>query len=259
MKLTIYHIDAFAKRSFEGNPAAVIPLNKWLSDGIMQAIAEENNLSETAFYVPSKEGFHIRWFTPNQEVKLCGHATLASAFVLFNILGHESESIKFDSLAGPLFITRANNLLTLDFPLQQPQKCEVPAEIIKGLGKTPSECLKNEDYVVVFEHQEDVANITPNHDYLKKLPLRGVIVTALSGEYDFVARFFAPKFGISEDPVTGSAYTQLTPYWAEKLRKKQLNAKQISSRGGEVFCELKGDRVLISGTAIKYLEGSIEI
>ncbi|MGI9569838.1 MAG: PhzF family phenazine biosynthesis protein [Desulfobulbia bacterium] len=259
MKLTIYHIDAFAKRPFEGNPAAVIPLDKWLSDETMQSIAEENGLPETAFYVPCTGGFHIRWFTPNKEVKLCGHATLASAFVLFNILGHESESIKFDSLSGPLFVTRENSFLTLDFPMQQPQKCDLLEDIIKGVGKTPSDCLKNEDYVVVFENQEDVANIIPNHDYLKKLPLRGVIVTAPSGKYDFVARFFAPKYGIPEDPVTGSAYTQLAPYWAKKLGKKRLNAKQISSRGGEVICELKGDRVLISGSAIKYLEGSIEI
>ena len=259
MKLNIYQIDAFAKRSFEGNPAAVVPLEKWLDDEMLQAIAGENNLSETAFFVSSNEGFQIRWFTPNEEVKLCGHATLASAFVLFNILGYESESIKFESLSGPLFVTRENELLTLDFPKQQSRKCDTPEEIITGLGKTPGECLKNEDYIVVFEHPEDVANIIPNHESLRKLPLRGVIVTAPSSEYDFVVRFFAPKYGIPEDPVTGSAFTQLAPYWAEKLEKKRFKAKQISSRGGEVLCELKGDRVLISGSAIKYLEGSIEI
>jgi PhzF family phenazine biosynthesis protein len=259
MKLNIYQVDAFAKHSFEGNPAAVVPLEKWLSDETLQAIAEENNLSETAFYVPNNEGFQIRWFTPNEEVKLCGHATLASAFVLFNILGYESESIKFESLSGPLFVTRKNELITLDFPKQKPRKCDTPEEIITGLGKTPVECLKNEDYVVVFEYPKEVANIIPNHESLRKLPLRGVIVTAPSREYDFVVRFFAPKYGIPEDPVTGSAFTQLAPYWAEKLGKKRLKAKQVSSRGGEVLCELKGDRVLISGSAIKYLEGSIEI
>ncbi|MEO5357828.1 MAG: PhzF family phenazine biosynthesis protein [Nitrospirae bacterium YQR-1] len=259
MKLSIYQIDAFANMAFKGNPAAIVPLNEWLSEGIMQAIAEENNLSETAFFVPVKDAFHIRWFTPIKEVRLCGHATLASAFVLFNILGLQPDSVTFNSLSGPLVVSRKNGILTMSFPSQPPLPCETPEEVIKGLGRVPVGCLRCEDFVVVFENHEDIANIVPNHEYLKKLDLRGVIVTAPSLEYDFVARFFAPKYGIPEDPVTGSAYTQLMPYWAEVFGRKKLKAKQISARGGELICELKGDRVLISGTAIKYLEGTIEI
>lgn len=259
MKLPIYQIDAFAENAFEGNPAAVVPLDEWLGDEVMQAIAAENNLAETAFFVPVNNGFHIRWFTPEKEVKLCGHATLASAFVLFNILDYKEEAIKFDSLSGALFVTREDNLLTLDFPSQIPQNCETPDELVKGLGKSPVECLSNEDYILVFDNEADIANIVPDHECLKRVDLRGVIVTAPSEEYDFVARMFAPKYGIPEDPVTGSAYTQLMPYWSKRLGKSKLKAKQISSRGGKLFCEFKGDRVLISGSAVKYLEGMIEI
>ena len=259
MKLTIYQIDAFSDKPFFGNPAAVIPLEQWLPDKTMQAIAEENNLSETVFFVPVEEHFHIRWFTPNKEVKLCGHATLASAFVLFEVLGYKKESIVFDSLSGPLIVTRQNGMLTMDFPAQVPVKCDLPEALVKGLGAVPFECYKNEDYVVVFENEQDVSNIKPDHRYLEQLDLRGVIVTAPSYEQDFVARFFAPKLGIPEDPVTGSAYTQLTPYWSEITGKTKLSAKQVSQRGGQVFCELKGDRVFISGRAVKYMEGVIEI
>lgn len=259
MKLDIYQIDAFAEKHFEGNPAAVIPLEKWLPDTVMQAIAEENNLAETAFFVSTKSGYHIRWFTPNKEVKLCGHATLASAYVLFNILGCKEKLLSFDSLSGELLVSKTNNLLTLDFPVQPPVSCSTPESLTIGLGKAPLECLKNDDYVAVFENEEALLSITPNHEALKKLDLRGVIVTAPSSEFDFIARFFAPKFGIPEDPVTGSAYTQLMPYWSGKLGKSQLQAKQVSSRGGKLLCELKGDRVLISGSAVTYMVGSIEI
>jgi len=259
MKLKIYQIDAFAEKPFEGNPAAVVPLTQWLPPTTMQAIAEENNLAETAFYVPANSGFHIRWFTPNKEVKLCGHATLASAFVLFNILNYESDAITFESLSGPLYVAKDGDLLTLDFPHQEPKSTYAPEELVRGLGKTPLECYENEDFLAVFESEGDISEMTPDHNELKKLDLRGVIVTAPSSEYDFVARFFAPKYGIPEDPVTGSAYTQLTPYWGRKLGKSKLRAKQISSRGGKLLCELKGDRVLISGSAVKYMEGTIEI
>jgi len=259
VKLPIYQIDAFANQPFSGNPAAVVPLQTWLSDKVMQSIAEENNLAETAFFVPNDNGYDIRWFTPNMEVKLCGHATLASAFVLFNILGYEAETIEFNSLSGQLTVSRCNELLTLDFPSQVPEKCETPEEMIQGLGLKPRECLRNEDFIAVFESEEEIASIIPNHNYLKQLDLRGVVVTSSSTEYDFVAGFFAPKYGIPEDPVTGSAFTQLMPYWSSKLGKDQLKAKQISSRGGLLSCELVNDRVLISGMAIKYLEGSIEI
>jgi PhzF family phenazine biosynthesis protein len=259
MKLPIYQIDAFAENPFEGNPAAVVPLQEWLSDKTMQAIAEENNLAETAFFVPKKDCFQIRWFTPSKEVKLCGHATLASAFVLFNFLSYESDLVKFDSLSGQLAVTKTDDLLTLDFPCQKPEMCETPEELVKGLRKSPLECYKNEDFVAVFEREEEVLGIIPSQSYLEQLDLRGVIVTSPSTEYDFVARFFAPKYGIPEDPVTGSAYTQLVPYWSDKLAKLKLRAKQVSSRGGKLLCELKGNRVLISGTAVKYMEGTIEI
>ena len=259
MKLDIYQIDAFAEKPFEGNPAAVVPLNEWLSDETMQAIAEENNLSETAFFVPTSSGYHIRWFTPASEVKLCGHATLASAYVLFEILGQAETSIAFDSLSGALTVTKSEEKLTLDFPAQKPEKCEPPEDLIAGLGKKPTECYKNEDFIAIFDDEQEIAEIEPDQTCLEKLGYRGVIVTAPSKNYDFVARFFAPKYGIPEDPVTGSAYTQLTPLWATKMDKKRFNAKQISKRGGKLFCELKGDRVLISGSAIKFMEGTIEV
>lgn len=261
MKLPIYQIDAFAEKPFEGNPAAVVPLEEWLSDQTMQEIAAENNLAETAFFVPADEGFHIRWFTPNKEVKLCGHATLASAFVLFEILGYEQDAVAFHSLSGLLSVTKTGKTLTLNFPCRKPEKCEIPHELVKGLGKTPFECYRGEDFLAVFDSEKEISSIQPNHGFLEQLDLRGVIVTARSSadDLDFVARFFAPKYGIPEDPVTGSAYTQLTPYWSEKLGKTVLSAKQISPRGGKLTCELKNNRVFISGSAIKYMEGTIEI
>lgn len=259
MELTIYQIDAFAEKPFEGNPAAVVPLKGWLADTTMQAIAEENNLAETAFFVPTNKGFHIRWFTPNKEVRLCGHATLASAFVLFNILDNKSDVVLFDSLSGPLSVSKRDDLLTLDFPAQPALACELPSALSKGLGKSPVKCFASDDFLAVFENEEDIASITPSHEHLKQLDLRGVIATAPSEEYDFVVRFFAPKYGIPEDSVTGSAYTQLMPYWATELGKSELRARQISPRGGNVYCELREDRVLISGRAVKYMEGRIEI
>ena len=259
MMLTLYQIDAFAEQAFEGNPAAVIPLQDWLPDATMQAIAEENNLAETAFFVPRGGGYHIRWFTPAAEVKLCGHATLASAFVLFNMLGFEGESIDFDSLSGTLFVTRSADLLTLNFPSQNPTPCDAPEALIMGLGKTPLECLAKEDYVAVFASEQDIVDIKPDHSLLAKLDLRGIIVTALGAEFDFVARFFAPTLNVPEDPVTGSAYTHLTPFWSARLGKTKLTARQVSARGGNLICELADDRVLISGSAVKYMEGVIEI
>jgi PhzF family phenazine biosynthesis protein len=204
-------------------------------------------------------GFHIRWFTPNKEVKLCGHATLATAYVLFNILGYKEDVIVFESLSGELRASKTGELLTLNFPAQPPETCTTPSLLSRGLGKIPTECLKHDDYIAVFESEEDILTITPNHDALKNLDLRGVIVTAPSSEFDFVVRFFAPKYGIPEDPVTGSAYTQLMPYWSHRLGKSILHAKQVSSRGGKVVCELKNDRVQISGRAVSYMEGRIDI
>lgn len=259
MKLKLYQIDAFAEQAFEGNPAAIVPLEEWLPDKTLQQIAEENNLAETAYYVPSKSGFHIRWFTPCSEVKLCGHATLASAFVLFNEIDYGEDTIVFDSLSGPLSVTRNGELLSLDFPNQMPSPCETPQELVLGLGVEPSTCLANEDYMAVYKSEADLAVLNPKALHLEQLDRRGVIATAPSEQYDFVSRFFAPKVAILEDPVTGSSFTHLIPYWAARLGKEKLIAKQISPRGGVVHCELAGDRVLISGRAVKYLEGEIEI
>jgi len=259
LELNLYQIDTFTDRPFEGNPAAVIPLETWLPDNAMQSIAEENNLSETVFFVPKNSGFHIRWFTPKIEVELCGHATLAAAYVLFNILDYKGESIEFESKSGTLTVLQKYDWLVLDFPSQPPIPCHVPDAIVKAFKKTPIECLRSEDYIVVFESESDILSIKPDMDYLKKLDLRGVIITARSRQYDFVSRFFAPNCGIDEDPVTGSAHTQLTPYWAQILGKTSMTAKQVSSRGGELICELHNDRVFISGKAVKFLEGKIEL
>jgi len=260
MKLTLYQIDAFASKPFEGNPAAVCPLDKWLPDKIMQLIAEENNLSETAFYIPLGNGsFEIRWFTPNSEVNLCGHATLAAAYVIFEIEKFKGNTIIFQSKSGKLEVRKRDNWYEMDFPSQPPISCEIPKELIKALNNRPITCLKSEDYLVIFETEEEIQTLEPDYELLKKLDLRGVIVTAKSENYDFVLRFFAPKLGVNEDPVTGSAFTQLVPYWSEIIGKKKLKAKQISKRGGEVLCEFKGERVIIGGKAVKYLEGKIFI
>ena len=259
MKLDIYKINAFSEKLFKGNPAAVIPLKQWLPNNLMQNIAYENNLSETAFFISSGKGYHIRWFTPKSEVKLCGHATLATAYVVFNILNENSNEIVFDSLSGKLTVKKIGDKFTLDFPLQKPTECEIPSKLIDGLGKKPIACYKNEDYLAVYKKQSDILNITPDFNILKQLDLRGLIITAPGIEFDFISRFFVPKLGIDEDPVTGSAHTQLTPYWAKKLNKLKLKAKQVSSRGGVLYCEQKHDRAMITGSSVLYLKGQINI
>jgi len=259
MEISLYQVDAFASKLFEGNPAAVCPLDEWLSDEVMQLIAAENNLSETAFFAPVGTGYHIRWFTPTSEVNLCGHATLASAYVLFKLLGYKRDRIEFNSKSGILSVTRDNEWLTMDFPAQPPVLCDIPEEIVKAFHVEPIECLKSEDFIVVFEREKDVESANPDYSQLMKLDLRGVAITAKSNNWDFVARFFAPKYGVFEDPVTGSAYTQLVPYWASKIGSKRFRVKQVSSRGGELSCEMAGDRVYISGKAVKYLEGKIKV
>ena len=259
MEISLFQIDAFASELFEGNPAAVCPLTEWLPDETMQSIAAENNLSETAFFVPKANGYHIRWFTPVSEVDLCGHATLATAYVLFNIFGYKNDKIEFDSKSGILAVMRDNDWLVMDFPAQPPAPCDIPDEIVKAFNTEPIECLKSEDLIAVYEREIDIEMESADFEQLKKLDSRGVIITAKSTRYDFVARFFAPKYGIPEDPVTGSAYTQLAPYWASKIGLKKFSVKQLSSRGGELTCEMVDDRVLIAGKAIKYLEGKIKI
>jgi len=257
MKLVVYQIDAFAAKVFEGNPAAVCPLQEWLPEALMQRIAEEHNLSETAFFVPTENGFHIRWFTPTTEVDLCGHATLAAAFVLFHEQAFEQDKIVFESRSGLLEVTREGELLVLDFPIQTALHCETPEPLLHAFGLEPVACLKAEDYIVVLESEDDVLSAEPKLELLGELDGRGVIITAASENYDFVARFFAPNCGIDEDPVTGSAYTQLAPYWSERLGLQTMHARQLSSRGGNVRCEMNGERVLIAGCAVKYLQAEV--
>ena len=258
MDLTLYQVDAFANKLFEGNPAAIIPLQSWLSDDQMQSLAGENNLSETAFFVKKENGYHIRWFTPSCEVDLCGHATLAAAYVIFNIMRlTKANKITFESRSGLLIVKKKNDWLELDFPVQQPQCCVIPSLIIEAFNETPIECLYAEDYLVVFKDELSVQKAQPNYAILEKLSLRGVIITAKGFTCDFVSRFFAPKYGINEDPVTGSAHTQLAPYWADKLGIVDLHARQLSNRGGELLCKIIDNRVLISGKAVMYMKGEI--
>jgi PhzF family phenazine biosynthesis protein len=258
MKLRQFQVDAFARKLFEGNPAAVCPLETWLDDAVLQGIATENNLSETAFFVPSGQGYELRWFTPAAEVDLCGHATLATAFVLFERLGHVQPEIAFHTRSGTLTVRQQDGLLVMDFPASMPEPCEAPRALVEGLGQPPAEVLAAADYVVVFDDEASIRNLQPDFGRLKQVRRRAVCVTAPGDEVDFVSRFFAPRVGIDEDPVTGSAHCQLTPYWAARLGKTKLRARQISRRGGEVLCELRGDRVLLAGSAVLFAEGTIE-
>jgi len=257
MNIRQYQADAFTSRAFEGNPAAVCPLDSWLDEGILQAIAEENNLSETAFFVPSKKGFALRWFTPLREVDLCGHATLATAHVIFNILGYPKQNIIFETRSGELSVARKGALLEMDFPSLFPEPCACPELLAAGLGFQPLEVLAADDYLAVFDSEATVRAITPDHSLLRQLDLRVVIVTAPGSYVDFVSRFFAPKYGIPEDPVTGSAHCELAPYWARKFGRNTLCAKQVSKRGGNITCEVKAERVLLSGHAVIFMEADI--
>jgi PhzF family phenazine biosynthesis protein len=257
MNLPMFQIDAFTRKVFSGNPAAVCPLKEWLDERIMQHIARENNLSETAFFVPEGEDFAIRWFTPLTEVDLCGHATLATAFVIFTEIDPSRTHVSFSSKSGPLAVKRSGDMLSMDFPSQPPEPCDPPEKLMEGLGIKPCEVLKSSDYFVVYDNEEDIRRLDPEMHLLKKIDLRGVIVTAPGRKSDFVSRFFAPQYGIDEDPVTGSAHCALIPYWSKRLNKKSMYALQLSSRGGEIHCTQESPRVIISGYAAKYLEGSI--
>ena len=260
MKLDIYQVDAFTKEVFKGNPAAICPLEEWINAELMQKIALENNLSETAFFVKNADVYEIRWFTPTFEIDLCGHATLASAFVIFEVLKLESEIVKFYShKSGELTVEKNGNLLVLDFPSRPVKKCDAPKDLIEAVGKEPKEILKARDYFLVYENEQEIADIAPNFSRLLEIDAHGFIVTAKGETSDFVSRFFAPEVGVFEDPVTGSAHCNLIPYWAEKLGKTEMFARQISKRGGEIFCELKGDRVKIGGNAVLYLQGEIYV
>ena len=255
-----YQIDAFAENIFQGNPAVVCPLERWLPDVLMQSIAMENNLSETAFYVQDQEGYHIRWFTPTVEVDLCGHATLAAAFVLFNYEGHIGQLVSFKSRSGILNVSRMGERLSLDFPADSLASVRMTPELTGIFVEPVTDILKGKtDYLFVFESEADVKNCQPDFSKIAELDARGVIISAVGNQVDFVSRFFGPKAGVNEDPVTGSAHTTLTPYWASILGKINLKAEQLSARGGKLECELQGDRVMIKGTAKLFSTGLIYI
>ncbi len=260
MKLDIYQIDAFSSKVFGGNPAAVIPLQSWLPDDVMLKIAMENNLSETAFFVREGEAFHLRWFTPAAEVDLCGHATLAAAFIIFERLNYHGETITFTTRSGDLYIHKTARGLMMNLPAWDITKHNTPESIYRGLGIAPKEFYIGHDCLAVMESAEDIRNLKPDFHALKQFETRGVIVTAKGdGEHDFISRAFFPRLNIDEDPVTGSAHCILTPYWAHKLGKTTLKAYQASKRGGDLLCELKGDRVEITGDAVMYMKGKIYV
>lgn len=260
MILPLYQVDAFAERAFEGNPAAVCPLDRWLPDATMQAIAAENNLAETAFFVPSQEAgtdFDLRWFTPTVEVDLCGHATLASAYVICEHLGQADHGVRFSSKSGPLGVTREGERYVLDFPARQPRPVADPAPFAAALGVEPSQVLQDGMALAIFDDQAAVAALAPDMAKVAALDSFGAIASAPGERHDFVSRYFAPQAGIPEDPVTGSAHCVLAPYWAERLGKAEMTARQISRRGGDLQCRMKGQRVKIAGRCVLYLEGRI--
>jgi PhzF family phenazine biosynthesis protein len=261
MKLTIYQVDAFTNKLFGGNPAAVVPLEGWIEDELMQQIAAENNLAETVFFVPQNEGYHIRWFTPELEIDLCGHATLASAFILYEYLGYTKDKLVFYSKSGELVVCKDGDKLQLNFPSRMPARLDkYPPQLLQGLGLTEvMGVYKSRDYVVEVASHADVLNVQPDITLLNQIDVIGIIVTAPGEDCDFVSRFFAPNCGIPEDPVTGSAHSTLIPFWAEKLGRQKLHARQLSKRGGELWCENKGDRVTMSGNCVFYMKGEIQV
>jgi PhzF family phenazine biosynthesis protein len=260
MKIKLFQIDAFTDKIFGGNPAGVCPLDSWLPEELMQQIAMENNQAETAFFVRNRDRFEIRWFTPEVEVDLCGHATLAAAFVIFQWQNFPDPIIEFQSRSGLLRVMKNGNFLTLDFPADKPQKAAVPQGLIAGIKLQPLEIYKGKtDYMLVYSTPEEIEDLKPDMGIISKVNARGIIVTAPGRDVDFVSRFFAPQSGISEDPVTGSAHTTLAPYWAARLGKAILNARQLSKRRGWLQCRLAGDRVEISGQARAYMAGEIDL
>lgn len=260
--LRLFQVDSFTDRAFAGNPAAVVPLDAWPSDGLLQAIATESNLSDTGFFVPGDGVFELRWFTPATEVRLCGHATLAAAFVLYECLGYEGERIRFDTRhSGRLTVTRSGDLYWLDLPRHECEPAAAPAELIRAMGVEPDTVRAGPNWLLRYPREADVRGLRPDMRVLADLPERGVIATAPGDEpgVDFVSRYFAPNFGIDEDPVTGSAHCMLAPYWAKESGKSRLHAHQVSARGGELLCEVRGDRVRVGGRAVLYLTGEIRL
>ena len=259
MRIPLYQVDAFTGKVFAGNPAAVCPLEAWPEDSLMQNIAAENNLSETAFFIREGEDYRIRWMTPTVEVDLCGHATLASAFVIFRFIEPDADRIVFRSRSGDLAVVREGDLLSLDFPANRPHHQAPPKKLLDAFPAQPSEVLWNRSFVLVYGSEDAVRNMKPDIRKLQDVEAFGAIITARGNEADFVSRFFVPQVGVDEDPVTGYAHTILVPYWAERLGRSKLRALQVSRRGGELFCEDRGDRVKIAGRAVLYLQGHIEI
>ena len=260
MQVKLYQIDAFTDKVFGGNPAAVCPLDSWLPESTMQQIAMENNLAETAFFVRNQDRFDIRWFTPEVEVDLCGHATLATAYVIFQLQNFAGSVLEFNSRSGLLSVTRNGDFLTLNFPVDTPLRATAPEGLIAGMGLQPAEIHKGKtDYMLVYSTPEEIESLNPDFGKLARISARGIIATAPGHDVDFVSRFFAPQSGISEDPVTGSAHTTLTPYWAARLGRTVLSAIQLSKRRGTLQCRLAGDRVEITGQARAYMSGCIEI
>lgn len=257
MTIPLFQVDAFTDRIFAGNPAAVCPLDAWLSDARMQAIAAENNLSETAFFVRQEGRFGLRWFTPTCEVDLCGHATLASAYVILNHLEPDRESVAFETRSGRLVVARDGARLAMDFPAKPPRSGEVPPGLLDAVGGSPETVLIADNYLLVYASAAEVLALRPRMAGLMDLGPMGVIATAPGENCDFVSRFFVPSHGIPEDPVTGSTHCTLVPYWADRLGKADLHARQVSQRGGDLFCRAEGDRVRIAGHAVLYLEGEI--
>lgn len=257
MKQKIYQVDAFTTECFKGNPAAVCPLDEWIEAEIMQKVAMENNLSETAFFVKEGDMYKLRWFTPEREIELCGHATLASAFVIFNYIQPDLDEILFDTMSGILRVFREDDKISMIFPKLEGKRSEVSEQLIEALGLIPIEVYEADILMIVLEDEDDVRYLQPNMGSLKNLGFDGIVVTSKGRNVDFVSRFFIPSSVISEDPVTGSAHCTLVPYWAKRLRKTDFQAKQLSKRGGKLYCELLDEKVKISGNAVSYLEGTI--
>tara|TARA_R110002167_G_scaffold173191_1_gene371675 strand:- start:999 stop:1781 length:783 start_codon:yes stop_codon:yes gene_type:complete len=260
MKIKLYQVDAFANNVFEGNPAAVCPLENWLDDHLLQKIAEENNLSETAFFVRTDRNIQLRWFTPVEEVDLCGHATLAAAYVLYQHCNSTAPSVIFDTKSGQLVVTKTATGFSMDFPISMPQVVGAPAALLLGLGKIKAETvLAGFDYIVVLNSVKEVIDLRPDFSQWLNLDLRGVVVTAQGSDVDFVSRCFFPKLGVNEDPVTGSAHCELAPYWGLRLGSSVLCGKQLSKRSGLVHCQLVEGRVILSGNAVEYMPGEINV
>jgi len=259
MKIPIFIVDAFSSRVFSGNPAAVCPLDYWLDDGQLQSIAGENNLSETAFIVNRGGYYQLRWFTPQMEVEICGHATLAGAYVLMNHIDSSLAEVTFGTRSGELIVKKNGDMYAMNFPAHPPLPSKTPPELIKALDYQPEEVLASNYYLVVLKSEDEVRELKPYMRLIKELDRLAVIVTAPGKDVDFVSRYFAPAMGIPEDPVTGSAHCTLIPYWSKRLNKKVMHARQVSNRGGEIFCEDLGKRVIIAGRAVLYSEGTIKI